>query len=135
MDLYRNDYVALELEEARGLVRFTRLEKKLKGTEELDPAFAPLEKVIQSVDRSRYVLLVDLRRGPLRNDPEFEQAMERYRVGLSTGFRRVAVLVRSAVGELQVQRQARQNGGSAKIFHDEAEALTFLGAAQVARAG
>jgi hypothetical protein len=75
-------------------------------------------------------LLIDLRGGPPgRNDPEFERASEQWRRSLSEDFERVAILVRTAVGKLHIQRLGREIGREPSIFMDEAEALKFLGAA------
>jgi hypothetical protein len=75
-------------------------------------------------------LLLDLRAGPPgRNDPEFERAGEAWRRQIAADFDRVAVLVRTAVGKLHVQRLAREVGKEPAIFMSEAEALAFLGAA------
>jgi hypothetical protein len=41
---------------------------------------------------------------PGRNDPELERASVEWRRALSTDFERVAILVRSAVGKLHIQR-------------------------------
>jgi hypothetical protein len=72
------------------------------------------------------VLLVDLRSSPVRNDPEWEQAASQLRPKLFGGFPRVAVLVKTAVGALQVKRYARDDGLDLHIFHDEEKALAFL---------
>jgi hypothetical protein len=72
-------------------------------------------------------LLVDLRGGPPgRNDPEFEQASEKWRMSLAEDYERVAILVRTAAGRLHIQRLGREIGRAPSIFMDEAEALAFL---------
>lgn len=72
-------------------------------------------------------VLVDLRGGPAgNNDPEFERASEGWRRALATDFDRAAILVRTAVGKLHIQRLAREIGRAPSIFMDEAEALAFL---------
>jgi hypothetical protein len=52
-------------------------------------------------------LLIDARDAPARNDAEFEETFARARRPILAQFGRVAVLVRSAVGKLQVTRYAR----------------------------
>jgi hypothetical protein len=72
-------------------------------------------------------VLVDLRAGPPgRNDPEFERASEDWRKSLAGNLDRVAILVRTAVGKLHIQRLGREVGRAPAIFMDEAEALAFL---------
>lgn len=54
--------------------------------------------------------LSDLRAGPARDVPDFEQAIFKLMPRVHAGFVRSAVLVRMAVGALQIQRHARQDG-------------------------
>ncbi|MDI1481640.1 hypothetical protein [Polyangium sp. y55x31] len=88
-----------------------------------------LEAVLAAFDeigRDRRKLLVDLREGPRRNDPLFEETMRRFRPRLFRGFRGAAIIVKTAVGALQVKRHLREDGAGAEVFHDEAEALEYL---------
>lgn len=85
-------------------------------------------RAMADVERARMSLLVDLRAGPMRNDPAFETAMSEYRRQTERGFLRVAFLVRSAVGELQLQRLAQEVGGAVHVTRDEADAERFLSA-------
>ena len=73
-------------------------------------------------------LLIDLRLAVGRNDPEFEtQLMERRRE-LFRRFERSAVLVKTAIGKMQVQRHVDGDGfgGTVRVFDDEAEAVRWL---------
>jgi hypothetical protein len=73
------------------------------------------------------VLLLDMRAGPpARNDEAFERALANGRRLLGQRFRKVAVLVRSAVGKLQIQRLARADGATPHAFQDEQEAIDYL---------
>jgi hypothetical protein len=71
-------------------------------------------------------MLVDLRAGPSRNDPEFEQLAKRFRHELFSIFRRSAVLVRMAAGLMQLSRYARSDGLGTGVFTSEAEAIAYL---------
>lgn len=71
-------------------------------------------------------LLIDLRRAPSSNSPAFEKVMAPFRARIMTAAPRVAVLLRSAVGKLQIQRLADQDGTPAELFDDERRALAFL---------
>lgn len=69
------------------------------------------EMVIQSIraEHAEWGIVVDMRQAPSRNDPEFEGAMRKLRA--ATGqFKRVALLVTSATGMLQVNRLSRDEG-------------------------
>ncbi|MCU0657887.1 MAG: hypothetical protein MUF64_22285, partial [Polyangiaceae bacterium] len=67
-----------------------------------------------------------LREAPPRNDPTFEQGMGVYRSRMMRPFGRVATLVRSAVGKLQVRRHMQDDGVSCLVTQDEQEALRYL---------
>jgi hypothetical protein len=73
---------------------------------------------------------VDLRRARARNDPEFERAMEPHRKRMFEGFARRAIIVKSAVGRLHVQRHARQDGNTdLQVFLEAPSAIAFAGGA------
>jgi hypothetical protein len=75
---------------------------------------------------SDWALLVDSRRAPMRNDPEFEERLATARARIVARFSRVAVLVSSALGKLQVARYGREDQSSPRVFDDEAAARAFL---------
>src|SRR5262249_8126680 len=93
---------------------------------EVEQTWTAVLAALDAAGRAQHVLLIDLRQGPLRTDPEFEAAMRRFRVETALGFARVALLVRSAIGKLQVQRHVREDRAPTQVFSDEAEALEYL---------
>jgi len=119
-------YFVLETDSS-GLV--LRLRRKPAEYTDVPTMEADTEIVVSLFDklgRDRKKLLVDLRDGPRRNDPQFEDAMQRLRPRFFRGFRGAAVLVRSAVGALQVKRHMREDGFGVEVFFDEQEAIDFL---------
>ena len=82
--------------------------------------------VLDRIGRDRRAFCVDWREGPLRNDAPFEEAIQKVMPRLLRGYRVVAVIVRSAVGALQVKRQLREANLSGEVFQDEADAFDFL---------
>jgi sulfite reductase (NADPH) flavoprotein alpha-component len=70
-------------------------------------------------------LVVDTREAPLRNDKAFEQTMEKLRVELTSHFQRSAVLLDSALGELQVNRLERDEGRTTLVTRSESAAFRF----------
>jgi len=76
--------------------------------------------------RRGWVLLVDSRGAPLRNDAAFEQILARVRGRIVGRFACAAILVASDVGKLQVARYAREDPKSPPVFRDEEEALAYL---------
>ncbi len=108
------------------VVRVARTERALESAVELDRAHDEVTRVLDTLPRSRMGILVDLRLAPARNDPEFEKAMAAHRTRMFSGFARRAVLVKSAVGKLHVQRHARQDGHDGlQVFTDPDAALAF----------
>lgn len=107
------------------VVRIARTAEPLS----LDGARAELAVIgtqLAGVDRARTGLLDDLRDAPLRNDPSFETKAVQLRPALVLGFRYVAVLVRTAVGRLQINRLTEPDEFPTLAFLDEAEAVAHL---------
>jgi hypothetical protein len=71
-------------------------------------------------------VLVDMRQAPTRNDPDFEAAMAALRAGLRRHFKRVAVLLESSLGELQVARLGRDERHGTFATRCESTALKYL---------
>jgi sulfite reductase (NADPH) flavoprotein alpha-component len=71
-------------------------------------------------------LLVDMREAPIRNDADFENAMAKLRQGLTDHFKRMAILLESNLGELQVTRIERDERRNALATRSESSALKFL---------
>lgn len=78
------------------------------------------------VKLSHHAFLMDVREGPLRADPEFERATQDAGPELSKVFKRAAVLVKTAVGKLQMSRIRNERAMSMEVFDDEAKAYAFL---------
>lgn len=118
-----NAWFRIEPDPARRLVRIVRTPEVLpQSAGEVRRVFAELTEPLRQF--AAWKALLDLRHGPLgRNDDAFEDAAREAQRSLARGFTRVAVLVRSAVGKLQVRRLS---GGKRDVFQDEAEALRFL---------
>lgn len=94
----------------------------------LNVACAEMCAWVDQFDRARMSLRCDLRLAPGRNDPAFEQAMTPFRVRMQHSFLRVAILVATPVGRLQVQRHAVNDSIPLRIFHSEVEADAYLDA-------
>ncbi|HEY0093505.1 MAG TPA: hypothetical protein VGB96_04240, partial [Archangium sp.] len=122
----RNEYFTVLVDERMGLVRTTRSDKPFTSMQELEAAFAGLIKALDDLGRARYALLCDIRAAPGRNDPEFEAVLQRVRLRWIGGFRKVGVLVQSAVGLLQVKRYAKQDGLKRLVTDDEGELVKYL---------
>ncbi|MEY4548594.1 MAG: hypothetical protein RL685_4789 [Pseudomonadota bacterium] len=110
-----------------GLVRVVRTTLPIETLEQVDEVWGAVSRTLIPLDRARHVLLMDMRDAPGRNDDAFERRVAKYRSATVQGFLRVAVLVRSLPGQLQVQRHAREDGlGMVHIFASEPAALEWL---------
>jgi hypothetical protein len=123
---FTNAHCRIEEDIANRVLRYTRNEVAFQSLDELERSFHESSAAIDRLGRDGYGLLVDLRVAPGSNNPEFEQVVARSRKKLVGGFRRVAVLVSTFAGALQVQRHAREDGGGMVVFREEAEALAYL---------
>jgi hypothetical protein len=114
-------YYRVDVDEASRLVR---LERSVTPFPTVAEAVSASEAMLRAVaPHAGWRLLFDLRRGPARNDPEFEKATAPLRERLHKLFPRMALLVRTVAGGMHVRRLAR---GPAGIFLDEAGALRYL---------
>jgi hypothetical protein len=89
--------------------------------------FAQMEEAMAHIWRQRAVLLIDSRRGPARNDVSFENEFARLRKHLLRDWQKVATVVQTAVGVLQVSRHMRKDELPLGGFTEIAEALVYLG--------
>jgi hypothetical protein len=124
--LFQDEYFTAFVDERLRIVHTVRSDKPFGAIEELDGIFARLGSALDTVDRSRYGHLADIRAAPGRNDAEFEATMDRLRPRWIGGFRKIGVLVRSTVGQMQIQRHARRDGLKRLISQDEDELLKYL---------
>ena len=123
--LFSSPLMVATLECNRRLVRLRRTSERLdlKG-------FASLEEYYslhlpRPLRRGR-ALLLDSREALMVSDPELQQRMTESARRLFDGFDRTAVLVRTAVGKLQINRMARQGAPQLAVFDDEAAAIAWL---------
>jgi hypothetical protein len=127
-ELSRNTHWRLLSDGDRGVLILERTPEPFVDLSALGPANDPILKLLTThAATGKARLLLDLRQGPGRNDAPFEQATEAARRGLFDLFGRVAVLVRTQVGKLQVSRLQKSDGADPHaVFTDEAEAIAWL---------
>jgi hypothetical protein len=119
-------YFVLTVDEPLGVARLERTAAAFPDGEALRIAALEVEQATAKLRRGMG-LFIDARDAPARNDAEFEQQFMRARRPILACFTRVAVLVRSAVGKLQVARYGREDGVQSQlVFEDDAEAMEFL---------
>ncbi|HEU4403682.1 MAG TPA: hypothetical protein VFS43_00080 [Polyangiaceae bacterium] len=90
----------------------------------VDDEVAALAAALEPVERRRAAALIDLRAAPLDPRADADALWARHRLAFA-GYRRYALVVRTAVGKLQISRLARATAAPAGVFFDPAEARLF----------
>lgn len=121
-------FVSVEILHRERRVELVRSEEPFASLDEIASTFDRIGKRLKNIDTSRWGLLTDLRQARGRNDPEFEQELARHRDPLNASFRRVAVVVETAVGRIQVMRQTRTGPSESRtrVFNDLNAARRWL---------
>jgi hypothetical protein len=125
-ELIRNPYFVLSIDRPGRIVRYARTSLPYPSTEEVARSLKGIGTPARSYDPASVGLLVDLRDGPLRNEDDLESAIGHQRTRFFTNFAGVAVLVKTAVGALQMSRLNKQDRLPYEVFQDEAKALAHL---------
>lgn len=120
------ELVTLTLDERDRLVRYVRTAVPAPSVLAAVATFDQCERAVRQLGRDDHALLCDVRVAPGNNDPDFEKGIASARARFFSRFVRVATLVQSATGLLQVQRLSRDAGERGLVFRDEAEALRYL---------
>jgi hypothetical protein len=123
--LHTSHFVVTEDSIARILTR-SRTAERFTSAEQVTAEYDALVRALGLVDRAAYSVVVDLRLAPPRNDEAFEEIVAGYHARLYQRFRRVAVIVQSAAGRLQLRRFLSAARPDARVFTDLDEATAFL---------
>ena len=94
--------------------------------EEIAPAFEEVFETFAGARLSQLSVLIDLRDVVGRNDPAFEAAVAPYRRRLVQSFGRAAVLVRTSIGAMHIQRLFQDEGIPLQVFTDHARAMRWF---------
>lgn len=124
--LYSDPYVELLLTDQGRLLRVVRTALPHPNLATLLDSFG---RVIAAVDRAGRIgrgLVIDTRAPTGRNDPWFEEGMAAVRPRLDAQFARVGVLVRSAMGALQIRRFVSEDGMERLASADEQALVAVL---------
>jgi hypothetical protein len=103
--------------------------RSAERSDDLD-AFLRASEELLAVVRTREALsrgvLMDFRLAPPRNDVQFEDAMRPYRYFMGSGPHKIAFLVATVAGTLQLQRLGGLISVKYSVFRDEDEAVAYL---------
>ncbi len=115
----------VEIDREARIVRLVRSSNRIEP-DTIDGVVEELRRAVPLRERPRFVLLQDMRLGPLIRDEELEKKLAIAVPKLTAGFAARAVLLASAVGVLQAGRFIRAAGGESRMFTDEEEAMRYL---------
>ena len=118
--------LAIAIDESRCLVRAVRTGQPLVSSQDISAMLAHIQRTLQTLSRPRYAILIDIRRALLADESRYSQDLVALRRELVSGFRKSAFLVETQVGMLQVQRFAREERLTTRVYFDELEAITYL---------
>jgi hypothetical protein len=126
LELLRTPYTVSALLLGTGVVRLERTSEPIPSGPVMQRDLGRQATRLKELDRPRYGLLLDLRNAPPNDSSEIEAASVRGLGRVVEGFARVAVIIRTSTGRLQVGRLSSANGGGVSIFDRESDAMAFL---------
>lgn len=122
-------YVHVHVDRSRSLVRLTRstiLIPKDSTRSLLEQFSSELGHLLPHSGRSTQRLLFDTREAPKLADAAIEAALLSVLHDLLYDFQRLAILIKTPIGALQMRRILREANLNAELFYDEAEAIVYL---------
>ncbi len=128
--LYEDEALCLQMDEEAGYATIERRRAPINSTE---GSIAAINAAADRLPTHRLGLLVDLRRAVGRNDPEFEQRIVPAFNKFTMRFGRIAILVATQAGRLQLARLMRGQTPEPHVFVDEEEARRFASGGVAAR--
>jgi hypothetical protein len=126
MQMAKTPYWILERDPGASYFRMRRTSKPLEASDDYSRDLEKVKPIFRAVNTSYLGLLVDVRDGPIRNDPDFENAARPYQELMLNAFGRVAILVKTPVGKMQMQRIVAVVAPKVPVFDDEQAALAFM---------
>ena len=125
-EILRTPYLVMHVDDSAQLVRMQRTSEPFPSLDEVRSGWLGVIDACDRAGRRGRCFLGDMRLGPARNDPAFEQIVLPLIPHVHKGFVRNAVLVKMAVGALQIKRHAKSDGVERLITSSEEEALQYL---------
>lgn len=118
-----DEFIRIESDDSRRVVIARRSARPAPGQPDLlyQKAIALLDE--DEEPRDEWGLIIDVREAVGRNDADFEQALRPLRHMARARFARVVILVRSAVGQLQIERLGREDGTKLVVTRDPEQAM------------
>jgi hypothetical protein len=116
----------VELRAGTQTIVLTRSAQPFVSREDVEAGCAPVQLVLDQLGRAKHNMLLDTREAIANNDPIFESWFAAHRRRMLLGFRRAALVAKTAVGGLQNRRLVQTDGTPVVIFSSMDEALAYL---------
>jgi hypothetical protein len=123
--LYEDEHLLLEkfMAEPILVVRRTATAPSAQTIESFVPT---IRKAFAGIDRTRCVMLVDLRAAPLRSSDDLDRSLLLFRAEVARDVRALARILATSVGALQIRRLGGDEERPTRSFSNEDEALAWL---------
>ncbi len=125
--LYEGWLARLSVDGARKAVWLERTNETARDTNAALRELENLREAMLGIPSAKMALVVDTRRTMGRNDPDFEKRIFPAFHAFTERFAKVAVLVATSTGRMQMTRLVRERGLEYRIFDDEMKARAFAG--------
>lgn len=125
-ELFRSSHLIVTREESGRVIRARRTSSAFVSTADMYGVEAQFLRTIPMRERFGIGVLVDVRDAPMLSNDGFEIEAAKVIDAMASDFERSALLVRTAVGALQVRRIAKTNPFRLELFEDEAAAIAYL---------
>lgn len=126
VELYRDEYTSVLGDPDGVVVRIVRTPIPHPTPQILEESYLQSTRAMDRYGRRGRGLLVDVRNAIGRNEPGFDEALRRARARNDAGFARIAVLLRSQAGMLQLMRLSEEDGTVRLITMNEEVAVAYL---------
>jgi hypothetical protein len=124
--LYDARHYRLELRPDGRTLILVRTPHPFVSQEDVEAGCTPVQLLLDQIGRGRHKLLLDTRDAIANNDPVFESWFAAHRRRMVMGFRRTALVVKTAVGGLQNRRLVQHDGTPVAIFSSLDAAFGYL---------
>jgi len=124
--LYESAYHRCTLEPGGVFLRVVRTAQRFPDAPAATIEYTSLSRALEFAGVNRPRALFDLREAPLRSGDAIDEVATKFVAPQLAPFKRAAVLVRTAVGKLQILRLTKEHGHLAQVFEDEPAAVQYL---------
>ncbi|HEX4447736.1 MAG TPA: hypothetical protein VH044_13395 [Polyangiaceae bacterium] len=124
--LHDSRHYRVELRAGTQTILLTRSAQPFVSREDVEAGCSPVQFVLDQLGRSKHNMLLDTREAIANNDPIFESWFAAHRRRMLVGFRRTALVTKTAVGGLQNRRLIQTDGTPVVIFASMDDALAYL---------